>query len=182
VTAAAVLAACGGSTQSSAVRASRRKPVPTSSTTTTTRPPFSYQVRSGDTLTSLAGFFGVSLDALAFANHLTVTSTVDVGQTLTIPSRAAVQLSITPTDGPAGTPFTLSLTGAQPGELIFFRVTGPDDNFTGLPHGAAPDGSVSTTYTSDQYATPGHYTVTVIGNRGTTVKATFVIDNITSAS
>lgn len=175
--AAVMLAACGSSSTPAAKSTARPKPVASSSTTTTTRAPFNYQVKKGDTLTTLAHFFGVSLAALASANHLPTTATLNVGDTLLVPPRPPVQLGVSPGDGPAGSSFTLTLTGAQANETILFQIDAPGgDKFTGPPHTAAPDGSVSAMYQSGASDVAGVYTVIANGNQGSSVQATFRID------
>ena len=175
--AALTLAACGGSSTPAAKSTTRRKPVATSSTTTTTRAPLNYQVKRGDTMTSLAHFFGVSIDALASANHLSTTASLNVGDTLVIPPRQPVQLLVSPGNGSAGTQFMLSLTGAQPNETVTFQIVAPGGGkYTGPPHTAAEDGSVSTTYQSGVSDPVGTYTVVANGNQGTSVQATFRVD------
>lgn len=47
---------------------------------------FPYNVKSGDTLSSIARAFGMDTDDLARANHLDADSTLHVGQTLKIPN------------------------------------------------------------------------------------------------
>jgi peptidoglycan-N-acetylglucosamine deacetylase len=47
--------------------------------------PTAYVVQPGDSLTAIAGRYGVSIDALAAANNLTVTTRLLVGQRLVIP-------------------------------------------------------------------------------------------------
>jgi len=54
-----------------------------------------YKVKSGDTLTKIAGQFGVSLKALRAANSLK-TDKIKVGQELKIPAKAAASAAATP--------------------------------------------------------------------------------------
>ncbi len=134
-------------------------------------------VQKGNTLTSLARFFGLSIDALASANHLSTTATLTVGETLLIPPRQPVQLGVSPGDGSAGTQFTFTLTGAQPNETIIFQIDAPGgDKFTGPPHTAAQDGSVSAMYQSSVSDAAGTYTIIAGGNAGTSAQATLRID------
>jgi LysM repeat protein len=174
--AAVTLAACGATSTSAARQTTRRETTVSSSTTTTTRAPLSYQVKRGDTLTTLAHFFGVSIAALASANHLPTTASLNVGDTLVIPPRQPVQLLVSPGDGPGGTSFTLSLTGAQPNETVTFQIAAPGGTkFTGPPHTAAEDGSVTTMYQSGTSDPTGTYTVVASGNQGTSAQATLRI-------
>jgi LysM repeat protein len=144
------------------------------STTTTTPPPISYPVKRGDTLTSIARFFGVSTAVLASVNHLPNGDQLTVGQVLQIPPHPPFQLVVTPPDAPAGQPVTLKLTGAQAGETVTFEIDAPGgDKFTGPPHTAAPDGSVTATYQTNPSDTPGTYTAVARGDHGTAVRATF---------
>ncbi len=66
-----------------------------------------YTVKSGDTLTSIAAQFGVSVRSLRTANNLT-TDRIRVGQQLKIPSKAAVPAPAPSgaTSAPSGTPST----------------------------------------------------------------------------
>ena len=172
VLAAGVLGACGGDSRS----AERSKP-PLSSTTTapttTTAAAVSYQVKRGDSLTAIAAFFGLSTTALAQANQLDVEALLIEGQVLTIPPLAPPQLTITPEDGPAGETFMFSLTGAKAGEIITFTIDGPGpDTFTGSPHTASPEGTVTTRYESSGDE-PGTYTVVATGDRGTSLQTSY---------
>ena len=171
------LAACAGSSKPSTGKSRRHKPVAPTSTTTTTRPPINYTVKRGDTLTSLARFFGVSIATLASTNHLSTTATLTAGQMLVIPPRAPVQLLVSPGDGTAGTPFTFTLSGAQANEAITFQVVAPGGGkFTGPPHTAAPDGSVTAMYQSSTANNAGTYIVLATGNQGSSAQAMFRID------
>ena len=140
-------------------------------------------VKKGDTLTTLARFFGLSIDALASANHLPTTATLNIGNTLLVPPRQPVQLGVSPADGPAGTQFTFTLTGAQPNETIIFQIDAPGgDKFTGPPHTAAQEGSVSAMYQSSVSSAVGTYTVIAGGNAGSSAQATFRIDATPTSS
>jgi lipoprotein NlpD len=164
---------------SEATKTARRpKTTTVSSTTTTTAPaPISYQVKRGDTLTSIGRFFGVSTAVLAAVNHLANGDQLTVGQVLQIPPRPAAQLVVTPAEAAAGQPFMLKLTGGQAGETVTFEIDAPSgDKRMGPPHTAAPDGSVSTTYQTSSTDTPGTYTAVATGNHGTSVRATFRVD------
>jgi LysM repeat protein len=173
----AVLAACGSGTTTRATKAKKpKRPVP-SSTTTTTRPPINYAVKRGDTLTALARFFGVPLAVLAQANHLDRQAQLTVGQMLVIPSRPPIQLTVTPADAPAGGTFQLTLTGAQPGETVTFEIDRQGGGkFTGPPHTAAADGTVTATYQSGLSDAAGTFLVVARGNQGASAEAALRVD------
>lgn len=67
-------------------------------------PSSTYTIRSGDTLTSIAARFGLTLDALLKANGLTRTSIIYAGRTLTIPGG-----SVTAQNGSSVTPLTAEM-------------------------------------------------------------------------
>ena len=144
--------------------------------TSTTAPPIAYQVKPGDTLTSIAKQFGVPAATIVAFNQLADPDHLVAGQTLLIPRVPAVQLVITPSDAPPGTRFELRLTGAQPSEAVTFEIDSPDSKFTGPAHAASADGVVTTTYQSSAADTPGTYTVVAKGDQGTTTQATFRVD------
>ena len=159
-------------------KTTKRKTAPTSTTaapTTTTAAPVMYQVKRGDTLTSIARFFGLSTAVLANANHLQNGDRLTEGQVLTIPPLPPPQVAVNPPVAPAGQPFTFAVTGAHAGETIVFEVDRPDGSkFLGQPHTASQDGNVSATFQSSGND-PGNYTVIAHGDRGTTVQTTFMI-------
>ena len=173
---AVVLAACssGGSGQTS-----KKKTAPTSTTagptTTTAPPPVMYQVKRGDTLTSIAKFFGISNALLLAANHLDNGDRLTEGQVLTIPPLPPAQVTVDPPIAPSGSPFTFSVTGTKAGEAITFEIDKPDGRkFSGQPHTASPDGGVSAKYQSSG-DDPGTYTVVATGDRGTSVSGTYMV-------
>jgi LysM repeat protein len=53
--------------------------------------PETYTVQRGDTLSAIAKHYGVSVDAIAQANHLSDTNKIAVGQVLEIPKPAGSQ-------------------------------------------------------------------------------------------
>jgi LysM repeat protein len=53
---------------------------------------FSYSVRSGDSLGSIAATFGIQAEDIAHANRLSLDSTLEVGQTLRIPNPFAARM------------------------------------------------------------------------------------------
>lgn len=70
----------------------------------------SYTVRRGDTVSSIAGHFGVSPSAVVSANHLSDPNVVYAGQTLVVPSPVAQT---------AGAPATIAVRpGVLPGALL----------------------------------------------------------------
>src|SRR5438876_10370899 len=74
------------------------KTTPTSTPTSSTAGPTTttlatYQVQRGDTLTSIAKHFGVSVASIVAQNHLTNPDQLTLGQTLQIPSVPPVQLT-----------------------------------------------------------------------------------------
>jgi LysM repeat protein len=169
---AVVLAACGGGSPS-ADKSTTTSTATTAAPTTTTAGPVMYQVKRGDTLTSLAAFFGLSPATLAAANQLGSEAQLTEGQVLVIPPIPPAQVTVMPADGHVGDPFEFSVTGAKANETITFAIDGPGpDTFTGSPHQASPEGTVMARYQSsgDQ---PGKYTVTASGDRGTAVQASY---------
>jgi LysM repeat protein len=167
-----VLAACDSDSE----RDARGKSEPSRTSTaptTTTRPPISYQVEPGDTLTSIAAFFGVSTAAIAEANQLANQDQLTEGQVLVIPPPPPPKLTITPDVGLAGETFTLTATGAAAGEAVTFTINAPRGRpFTGPPHTASDDGAVTTEYDSEGDG-PGTYIVDATGDRGYAVRARY---------
>jgi LysM repeat protein len=83
-------------------------PTDTSTPTASPTPPYtSYVVQAGDTLSSIAGRFGVSTQAIMDANGLTSTI-INVGMTLTIPSGTG------PVAPPANPPATEAAPASTP--------------------------------------------------------------------
>jgi LysM repeat protein len=176
---AVVLAACepdgGGSTTRPRRSSSVASSTTVAPTTSTTPPSMTYQVKRGDTLTSIARFFHVSTEVLIFTNQLASGDQIVEGQVLQIPPAPPVVLTITPPEAPAGTVFAFNLTGAIAGEPVTFEITAPDGTaFIGPPHPASPDGVVTASYRSAG-DTPGTYNVTATGERGTSVVTSFTI-------
>ena len=152
----------------------------TAGATTTTL--VTYQVQRGDTLTSIAKHFGVPAAGIVTTNHLSDPDRLSIGQTLLIPPVPPVQLTVTPTGGPAGQDFRLELTGAKGGETVTFEIDSPAGKYTGPPHAVSGDGSVTATYQTSFTNTPGSYTVIAKGNQGTTAQATFAVQPAGGAS
>jgi LysM repeat protein len=145
----------------------------TTAPTTTTTPSTSYQVKRGDTLTAIARFFGVSNAAIDAANHLGGGDRLTEGQVLQIPPSPPAGLNVTPPDGIGGMVFTFTVTGAKVGEAVTFQVVAPGGGtFTGSPHTAAQDGTVTASYRTDGDAA-GKYDVVATGDRGTSLRSSY---------
>ena len=124
-------------------------------------------------MTSIATFFGVSNAAIAEANQLANQDQLTEGQVLVIPPPPPPQVTVTPDGGHAGEVFTLTMTGAQPGEAVTFTIHGPSGRpFTGPPHSASPEGLVTAEYESSGDG-PGTYIVVATGDRGTSVRTRY---------
>jgi LysM repeat protein len=168
-----VAAACGSTSSGERSDPSRTTAPATTAPAPTTAPPVTYQVKRGDTLTSIARFFGVPSAAIVAANQLANVDRLTEGQVLQIPPTPPSGLAIEPPDGIAGTQFTFRMTNAKSGETITFEIRGPDGQmFRGSPHTASDDGTVMTTYNSGG-DTKGTYTVVATGDRGTTAEASY---------
>jgi LysM repeat protein len=168
-----VLVACGQT------RSDRSKPAASTPTATTVAPstpapaPTPYQVKRGDTLTSVARFFGISSQTLAAANQLDSEARLTEGQVLQIPPAPPAGVTVSPPDGISGGTFTFTVTGAKVGETITFQIVAPSGKvFTGSPHTASNDGVVTASYisTGDD---PGTYAVVATGDRGTSLRAEY---------
>jgi LysM repeat protein len=167
-----VLVACGQT------RADRAKPAGTTPTATTVAPssaPAStpYQVKRGDTLTSVARFFGMSTQTLAAANQFDSEARLTEGQVLQIPPPPPAAVTVSPPDGISGNTFTFTVTGAKVGETVTFQIQGPGGKiYNGSPHKASNDGVVTASYisTGDD---PGTYAVVAAGDRGTSLRAEY---------
>jgi LysM repeat protein len=167
-----LLVACGEAGGDSA------KPAGTTPAATTVAPttaPAStpYQVKRGDTLTSVARFFGMSTQTLAGANQLDGEAHLTEGQVLQIPPAPPAGVTVSPPDGISGSTFTFTVTGAKVGETITFQIQGPEGKvYNGSPHRASNDGVVTASYisTGDD---PGTYAVVASGDRGTSLRAEY---------
>jgi LysM repeat protein len=132
-------------------------------------------------LSAIAKRFGVSVAAIGAANHITNPDQVTEGEVLAIPPAPPAQLVVTPADATAGATFDLGLTGAKPSELVTFEIDSPGGGeFTGPPHTALPDGSVSASYLTTQGNAPGVYSVQAKGDHGTSARAGFRVDAATA--
>ena len=140
--AAFALAAPSGSSTGSTARSKRVKPLSPSSTTTTPGP-ITYQVKRGDNLTAPPD--SVTPSALV-AQPSREWRPVNRGADTEIPRRPPIQLVVTPHAAP-GDAVTFEPDGRSGRETITFEVDAPGGGkFTGPPHTAADDGSVSATY------------------------------------
>jgi LysM repeat protein len=147
----------------------------TSTTTTTVPPPATYHVARGDTLTEIAKQFKTSVGAIVAANRLVDPDHLVEGQALVMPPPSAVHIDAALVNDTAGEALGLKLVGAQESELVTFVITLPDGNtYTGSPHAAAGDGTVSTTYTDALGS--GTYRVTASGTAGTNAETAFHVD------
>ncbi len=175
----ALMAACstsGGTRPSAATVPSTASTSTTAkATTTTTTPHNTYRVKRGDTLTKIANRFRVSISAIVARNHIASPDQLHEGQTLVIPPAPPRKLIVSPRTGQPGQAFQLTLTGAVPSETIKFEIDSAKGKYTGGPHTASADGAVIAMYQSAFNDPTGVYNVTATGNRGTLVRATFVI-------
>ena len=142
----------------------------------TTGSPTQYLIMQGDTITSIARQFGVTAGAIVAANQLADPDQLTVGQALVIPPRPPVQLLVDPVTTTPGVSVRFRLGGAKPEEQVTFTVHCPSGQFTGPPHAAADDGTVTASYTPQADARPGVCTVTGSGDGGTGAQAEFRID------
>jgi LysM repeat protein len=172
------MAGCGGSKHNSA-RHTPKATAPTASstigTTTTTVAPATYRVRRGDTLTTIAKQFRVSISAIAQVNHITNPDRLAEGQRLRIPPPPPVTLVVRPSVGERGQAFQLRLTGAQPSEVITFEISSPKGKFRGPRHLASADGAVATTYQTAFADPTGTFDLIATGDQGTAAHAIFFV-------
>jgi hypothetical protein len=155
-------------------------------------------VKVGDSLGLIAERLKVPLSAILALNHLPDANRLTAGQVLTVPptttttavstttlpratvppaTSASGRLTVSPASGRAGTTFTLNVTGGQATETITFEIDSPNGKkFTGPPHSAGPDGSVSASYFTQQADRVGMYTVHATGNQGTSTNGSFRVD------
>jgi LysM repeat protein len=158
-------------------RSARSKAAPTTgAASTTTGSPIAYQVKRGDTLTAIATRFGVSTAAIVAANQIADQDHLAEGQSLLIPSRPPVRLVIAPSKTTVGGSVRLKLTGAKPSEIVIFEVDSPSGKFTGSPHTASDDGTVTAKYEPALADPAGTYSVIAKGNQATTAQASFRVD------
>jgi hypothetical protein len=84
-------------------------------------------------------------------------------------------LAVSPASTTPGRSVRLELGGAKRSENLTFRIDSPTGSFTGPPHTAKDDGTVTTSYTPPLDATPGTYAVVVSGDQGTTAQGAFQV-------
>lgn len=157
-------------TTTSGVTPTRTTPGPT---TTTSLPSIRYQVRRGESLIQIANRFHEPLAAIMRRNRIANADHLAEGQTLVITPFAGLTLVVTPPQGRPGRAFQLALRGATPGETIIFKIDSPAGTYTGGPHVAAANGTVTATYQPASGDPTGVYRVTATGTLGTTIQATF---------
>ena len=133
-------------------------------------------MKSGDTLSAIARRFDVTTAAIVQANKLTDPNHLTLGQKLTIPPAVVRKLVVAPAKVVLGGNVTLTLKGAPPGERITFTIVTPGGPFTGPPHLAALDGTVTTSYTPGGGDLPGTYLVAAHGDQGTDVQAALTVE------
>jgi len=177
--------ACGSGGHHAATPTTLAATTTTVAPTTTTAPPTRYQVKEGDTLSAIAVRFHVTTAAITALNHLTNPDQLTAGQVLTIPNPPlskpagpgqSATLTISPTAGPPGQVFSLTLAGAKSGESITFQINGPGGaSFTGPAHTAPATGEVAAGYATSAGDPDGSYQVTAKGNQGTSVHASFQV-------
>jgi len=126
-------------------------------------------------LSAIARRFHVAVSAIESENHLANPDVVAAGATLRIPHAPAVALTVDPALGPHGRAFTIHLTGAIPSEMVTFEIDSPSGKYSGAPHAAGDDGSVTTTYQTASTDPTGPYTVNAHGDQGTRAKDTFFV-------
>jgi len=168
-----LLAACSQRADRDAQPASASSSAPPAAVSTTA-PPTSYQVQQGDTLGAIAKRFGVPVEAIVAASQLTSRDQLTVGQMLVIPAPASVQLAVSPADAQPGASIQFTLTGAKASETVTFEVDSPSGSkFTGPPHAAAADGTVTAKYQTTPQNPAGTYAVAARGSDGTNAQAEF---------
>lgn len=144
-------------------------------TSTTVGAPVHYTVRSGDSLLAIARRFGVSTDAIVKANALANADRLTVGQTLLIPPKPPLRLTVSPAKVAAGGSVQITLTGALPAEKVTFQIDSPAGSFTGPAHIASSDGKVLATYAPAAGNPTGTYTITAHGDQGTTAVVSLLV-------
>jgi LysM repeat protein len=170
-----ILAACSDEPREAARPTSVPSRTTAAPTTTTAPPAMTYAVKRGDTLTSIAKFFGLPAAAIAAANQLANNDRLTEGQVLKIPPAPPAQLTVMPPDAPPGQNFAFIVTGAKSGETVTFEITTPSGGkFTGQPHTASQEGGVTASYNSSGDE-PGTYNVVANGDRGTSLQASYQV-------
>jgi LysM repeat protein len=168
-----LLAACSDGAGPDAQPSSGASSAPPAAVSTTA-PSASYVVERGDTLSAIAKRYGITVESIVAANQLASRDQLTEGQTLVIPPRTAVQLAVSPSDGQPGASIQFTLSGAQASETITFEVASPSGTtFTGPPHTASPEGSVTAKYQTTPQNPAGTYAVAAKGSEGTTAQSEF---------
>ncbi|MEP6624132.1 MAG: LysM peptidoglycan-binding domain-containing protein [Acidimicrobiia bacterium] len=162
-------------TPSLAAKASSSTSAASTTSTTTPRAATEYTVRSGDTITAIAVRYHVAPAAIVLANRLRGPDHLTIGQTLIIPPPPVVELVFRPATVAPGREVALTLTGAQPGELVRFAFSSPVGSFTGPRHVASARGEVAAAYTPGVDEPGGITTVVAIGDDGTTTRAELMV-------
>ena len=165
----------GGDSSDDRAQSERGSREPPSTTTTTLRPPFTYTVKAGDTLTALAAFFSVSTDEVVAANPGLNPDRLVEGQQILIPSPRPVELVVRPRRPRVGGSVRIELRGAREFENIRFEIQRPTGPYVGPPHAAAADGLVTTSYSLGFEDPPGKYIVIARGDKGTNAQTEFEV-------
>jgi LysM repeat protein len=139
-------------------------------------------VRRGDTLSAIANRFRVAMSAIVARNQLADPDHLREGEVLLIPPPAPLALVVTPPAGPPGQAFRIELTGARPSETITFEIDSPTGKYTGGPHIAGSDGTVTATYQTASADPTGIHTVVARGNMGTTLRTSFLVASPTTST
>jgi LysM repeat protein len=142
--------------------------------TSTTGPPVVYRVRRGETLTSIAQRFGVTVAVIIFVNRLANPNRLTEGQTLLVPQKPPLQLVVTPAITTPGGSVRLKLTGTAPSQTVTFTIDSPAGPYVGPPHTASSEGTVTATYIPAPDAASGFiYNVTAKAGATVLAKASF---------
>jgi LysM repeat protein len=144
-------------------------------TTTTVGAPIHYKVRPGDSLLAIARRFGISTEAIIKANALPNADHLAIGQTLLIPPKPPLRLTVSPATVAAGGTSQITLTGALPSEKVNFQIDSPAGSFTGPAHVASSDGKVVATYAPAAGNPAGTYVITAHGDQGTTAVVSLAV-------
>ncbi len=148
-----------------------------STTSTTVRPEMNYTITRGQNLTALARVFGVSKAAIIESNPGLEADRLVEGQTIVIPSPIPVGLAVKPRKTVVGGSIDIKLKGAKELELVRFQIDRPTGPFIGPAHTATEGGVVTASYELGIADPPGTYTVTAAGDQGTSVQATFIVED-----
>jgi len=145
---------------------------PKAPATTTTAGPQAYLVQPRDTLTQIARRFHTSVAAITSLNQIPDPDALKEGQSLMIPPPSPARIVVTIREGSG---FMFTVLSAQPSESITFDIVLPDGStYTGSPHAASAEGTVTANY--DTEVGSGVYRVTATGGLGTDVELAFHVD------